>query len=84
MSYECRDLWLTRILLIPTTGPANCTIAHEPRPCRAPLQRFQQVFSIVGQRRAAAPMNTRRGGAYTPVAEAKDNRAAPPPFLTKT
>jgi hypothetical protein len=29
-------------------------------------------------------MNTRRGGAYTPVAEAKDNRAAPPPFLTKT
>lgn len=29
-------------------------------------------------------MNTRRGGAYTPVAEPAASRNAPPPFLTKT
>ncbi|PRW33971.1 heat shock factor HSF8-like [Chlorella sorokiniana] len=29
-------------------------------------------------------MNTRRGGAYTPAADAAASRNAPPPFLTKT
>jgi hypothetical protein len=79
----------------------DCTVIHEERADSvllhsSALPQNDTLFSACpehstklavprARRSSTSPMNTRRGGAYTPAAEpGKEAKNAPPPFLTKT
>lgn len=76
---------LASLCAFPLAFHRTCLRPEQTAVCRSQSPTTQRKHACAPKApKLARQMNTRRGGSYTPAAETKDSRNAPPPFLTKT